>query len=174
MAKVKQEARVVRKEMDFDSVRKFISEQSSETTVYIGSDSIRYKTDGKWTFEVCTCVIVHKNGRNGARVFGQITKHLDFDQRADRPSMRLMQEVIETANMYLALANSIGTRKYEIHMDISKLPENGSSIVFQQASGYVRAMCNTEAKIKPDAFAGTHAADWLVKHPGQLQTSAEG
>jgi predicted RNase H-related nuclease YkuK (DUF458 family) len=38
---------------------------------------------------------------------------------------------------------------------------HNSSIVIQQAVGYIRGVCNVEPKVKPQAFAASYAADRL-------------
>lgn len=149
----------IRKKMNFDDVKAFINEQSPETKIYIGGDSERLKINGKWYADYTIVVVVHIGSNKGCRVFGQVERELDYDQRADKPAMRLMNEVIKTANLYLALADCFDERKVEIHIDINPDEQHGSSCVVQQAIGYIKGTCNVVPLVKPEAFAATHCAD---------------
>jgi predicted RNase H-related nuclease YkuK (DUF458 family) len=149
----------IRKAIDLDEVRKFISVQSPETKVYIGTDSERMNIDGTWYADYMTVVVVHINGKNGCRVFGQITRERDYDQRKDRPIIRLMNEVQKTSEMYLSLADDLMGHEVEIHLDISPDEKNGSSVALQQAIGYIRGTCNIVPMVKPNAFCASFAAD---------------
>jgi uncharacterized protein len=110
---------MVRKQIDIEEVKAFIAAQTPETKVYLGGDSERFKMDGVWWADYTNVVVVHINGKNGCRVFGSVTRERDYDQRKDRPAMRLMNEVIKTANLYLELADVLEDRTVEIHLDIN-------------------------------------------------------
>lgn len=149
----------IRKAINLDEVRQFIAKQSPETKVYLGTDSERMNIDGTWYADYMTVVVVHINGKNGCRVFGQVTRERDYDQRKDRPIIRLMNEVQKTAEMYLSLADDLEDRIVEIHLDISTDLTNGSSAALQQAIGYIRGTCNIVPMVKPNAFCASFAAD---------------
>jgi|SRR6185503_2340086 len=151
----------MRKAMDIQAVKEFIRNQSPETKVYIGSDSERFKFNGEWYADYMTVVVVHINGHNGCRVFGQIERERDFDQRKDRPSMRLMNEVYRTSGMYLQLSDVLEDREVEIHLDINPDEKFGSSCVVQEAIGYIRGTCNVVPMVKPNAWAASFGADRL-------------
>ena len=72
-----------------------------------------------------------------------------------------MNEVYRAAEMYLELAETIGDRHCEVHLDINPGIIHGSSCVVQQAIGYIRGTCNVVPMVKPDAFAASYAADRL-------------
>ena len=149
----------IRKAIDLDEVRKFISNQSPETKVYLGTDSERMNIDGTWYADYMTVVVVHINGKNGCRIFGQITRERDYDQRKDRPIIRLMNEVQKTAEMYLALADDLVDRVVELHLDINPDEKHGSSVALQKAIGYIRGTCNIVPMVKPNAWVASFAAD---------------
>lgn len=149
----------IRKAIDLDEVRTFISTQSPETKVYIGTDSERMNIDGTWYADYMTVVVVHINGKNGCRVFGQITRERDYDQRKDRPIIRLMNEVQKTSEMYLALADDLLGHEVEIHLDINPDEVHGSSVALQKAIGFIRGTCNIVPMVKPNAFCASFAAD---------------
>lgn len=149
----------IRKKIDLDEVRTFIAKQTPETKVYIGTDSERMNIDGVWYADYMTVVVVHINGKNGCRVFGQVSRERDYDQRKDRPIIRLMNEVQKTAEMYLSLADDLEDREVEIHLDINPDEKHGSSIALQQAIGYIRGTCNIVPLVKPNAWVASFAAD---------------
>ena len=152
---------MVRKPMNMDEVRAFINSQSPETKVYLGGDSERFQIDGVWYADYTNVVVVHLNGKNGCRVFGSITRERDFDQNKDKPRMRLMNEVMKTAQLYLDLSDVLEDREVEIHLDINPNEKYGSSCVINEAVGYIRGMCNIVPLVKPNAWAASYTADRL-------------
>jgi predicted RNase H-related nuclease YkuK (DUF458 family) len=150
------------KRIDIDEVASYIAETSESTRIYIGSDSSRFRSDGVWYAEYATVVVVHRDGKHGCRIFGDLSTERDYDQRRDKPRLRLMNEVIRTANVFLQLEEAIGDRHVEIHLDINPDERYGSSCVVQEAIGYIRGMCNVVPMVKPRAFAASIAADRLL------------
>jgi len=149
------------KPFNLEEVREFISNTSSDTRIYIGADSERFRKGNGWWAEYTVAVVIHYDGSKGCKVFGKSETEKDFDQRKDRPVHRLMNEVYKAADLYMQLAESIGDRHVEVHLDINPDVIHGSSCVVQQAIGYIRGTCNLVARIKPDAFAASYAADRL-------------
>lgn len=152
---------MVRKQIDIEEVRAFVREQTPSTKVYVGGDSERLMIDGVWYADYTNVVVVHMNGNKGCRVFGSIVRERDFDQRKDRPSMRLMNEVIKTAQLYLDLGDIIDEYETEVHLDINPNEMHGSSCVINEAVGYIRGMCNVVPLVKPNAWAASYCADRL-------------
>lgn len=150
---------MIRKKIDIDQVRKFISDQSLDSKIYIGSDSERIQLDGVWYADYMTVVVVHINGRNGCRVFGQVERERDYDQKKNRPIIRLMTEVQKTSEMYLRLADVLDGRKVEIHLDINPDEKHGSNVALSQAVGYIKGTCNVIPMVKPKAWCASFAAD---------------
>jgi len=149
----------MRRKLDLDAVREFIEGTSESTKIYIGSDSEKHKRGGVWFSDIAVCVIIHYDGKHGAKIFGEITTQRDWDQRKDRPRMRLMAEVSAAAQLYLDLAEAIGDRHCEVHIDINPDEKFGSSCVIQEAIGYIKGMTGLKPKVKPDAWAASIAAD---------------
>jgi predicted RNase H-related nuclease YkuK (DUF458 family) len=147
--------------MDIDEVKQYIQSSSKESKIYIGGDSERFKLKDKWFADYATVVVVHINGKNGAKIFGEITREQDYDYKPNRPSLRLMNEVIKVAELYYKLAETIGDRPVELHLDINPDERHGSSCVVTQAIGYIMGTCNITPKIKPYAFAASCCADRL-------------
>ena len=150
------------RKLNLDEVKEFIVNTSLSTKIYIGSDSARYRKRDIWYAEYCTVVVVHYDGNRGCKVFGQLESERDYDQKMDKPRMRLMNEVIKTAQMYLELENAIGVRNVQIHLDINPNEKHGSSCVISEAVGYIKGMCNVVPFVKPNAFAASVAADRLL------------
>lgn len=152
---------MIRKEINIQEVHQFIQSQTPETKIYIGVDSERLLVDEVWHADYTLVIVVHKNGKNGCRIFGGIERERDFDQRKDRPSMRLMTEVYKVADLYLKLHEVLEGRQVEVHLDINPDEMHGSSCVLNQAIGYIRGTCNVIPMVKPNAFAASYAADRL-------------
>ena len=149
------------KKMDLDEVKHHISHTSDNTRIYIGVDSERIMIDGVWYADYTTAVVVHKDGNNGCKIFGDVTRERDYDSKMNRPSFRLMNEVYKASQLYLDLYDCFDDRHVEVHLDINPDEMHGSSCVLNQAIGYIRGTCNIIPMIKPDAFAASYAADRL-------------
>lgn len=147
--------------IDIDQVVEFIQAQPPGTRVYLGADSERYKSDKVWWAEYTVAVVVHIGGRHGCKIFGEVSRERDYDQKADRPSMRLMNEVYRVSEMFQRLAPALTDREVEVHLDINPDEMHGSSCVIGQAIGYIRGTCNVIPMVKPRAFAASYAADRL-------------
>ena len=139
-------------------IKKFIDEQGPNTKIYIGVDSERIKRGKEWYADYTAAIVVHINGNNGCKLFGEVTRERDYD-RVDKPNTRLMMEVFKVSELYLKLAEVLENRAVEIHLDINPNENHTSSNVVTQAIGYIRGTCNVEPLVKPRAFAATYAAD---------------
>lgn len=147
--------------IDIDEIAKFLQDLGPETRIYLGADSERFKLNKIWWAEYTVAVVVHVNGNNGCKIFGEITRERDYDQRASKPAMRLMNEVYRVSEVFQRLAPVLADRHVEVHLDINPNEMHGSSCVIQQAIGYIRGTCNVIPMVKPDAFAASYAADRL-------------
>ena len=147
------------KPINLNEVKTFIVSQSPETKIYLGCDSERMKIDGTWYADYVLAIVVHINGNNGCKLFGEVHRERDYDQKASRPSMRLMTEVYKVSELYLKLAEVLEDRLVEVHLDINPDEMHGSSCVISQAIGYIKGTCNVIPFVKPQAFAATYAAD---------------
>ena len=149
------------KKLNLEEVKNYILAQSPETKIYLGADSERFNMDGVWYADYTTAIVVHIDGRHGCKIFGEVTRERDYDQRKDRPSMRLMNEVYKVSELFQNLAEVLEDRYVEVHLDINPNEMHGSSCVIQQAVGYIRGTCNVVPMVKPKAFAASYAADRL-------------
>lgn len=149
------------KKLDLVEVKKFIEAQSPSTKIYIGADSERFKIDGKWYADYTLAIVVHIDGCHGCKIFGEIQRELDYDQKKSKPAMRLMNEVYKVSQLFQDLADVLEDRYVEVHLDINPNEIYGSSCVVQQAIGYIKGTCNVVPMVKPRAFAASYAADRL-------------
>ena len=147
------------KQFNLEEVRRYIQQSSEESKIYIGCDSSRFKKKGRWFAEYASVVVIHINGKNGCKIFGRTDIEEDFDQKKDKPRMRMMAEAQRAAQLYLDLEEAIEYRDCEIHLDIASLPQYGSNVAMKEAIGYVTAMTNVIPLVKPMAWAASACAD---------------
>ena len=149
----------MRKMINIDEVRDFINLQTPETKIYIGGDSERFKLGNNWYADYTMAIVVHINGNNGCKIFGETVREIDYETKRNKPRMRLMTEVYKIAELYLKLHDVLEDREVEVHLDINPNEMHGSSCVVNEAIGYIRGMCNVVPMVKPRAFAASYAAD---------------
>jgi len=159
------------KKINIDEVKAFIESQSPNTKIYIGADSERFPIGNDWYADYTLAIVVHMNGNNGCKIFGEVQRERDWDQKKNRPRMRLMNEVYKIAELYQKLHEVLEDRDVEIHLDINPDEKHGSSCVINEATGYIRGMCNVIPMVKPQAFAASYCADRL-KHIMNHQKAA--
>ena len=153
--------------LDIEEVKKYISNTSENTKIYIGGDSVRFRKrteNGKmvWHARYSIAVVIHHDGNKGCKIFGGTEVAVDYDQKKARPAIRLMGEVYKISEVYLQLAEAIGDRPHEIHLDLNPNELAGSNCVITQAIGYMRGTCDVTPKVKPNAPAATYAADRIA------------
>lgn len=144
-------------------MKEFVERQGPETKIYIGGDSERYNERGTWFADFTLAIVVHIDGKHGCKIFGEVQKERDFDQKQNKPRMRLMTEVYKVAELYLKLQELLPENEIQVHLDINPDEMHGSSCVINEAVGYIRGTCNVIPLVKPQAFAASYAADRL-KH----------
>jgi predicted RNase H-related nuclease YkuK (DUF458 family) len=149
------------KKLNIAEVKNFIDAQSSDTKIYLGADSERVKVDGVWHADYTLAIVVHIDGCHGCKIFGEVSRERDYDYKASKPSMRLMNEVMKVAELFQKLQDVLEDRYVEVHLDINPDEMYGSSCVVQQAIGYIKGTCNVTPMVKPKAFAASYAADRL-------------
>ena len=145
--------------IDFNEVKEYIAKQSPETKIYIGCDSERVIINNQWYADYTLAVVIHIDGKHGCKIFGEVIRERDYDQKVSRPRYRLMNEVYKISDLYLRLSDVIIDRNVEVHLDINPSELHGSNCVINEAIGYIRGTCNVIPMIKPKAFAASCAAD---------------
>lgn len=146
---------------NIEYIKSYIKEQGPTTKIYIGGDSERYRRNDVWYADYTLVVVVHKDGRHGCKIFGEIQTERDYDKKVSRPTNRLMTEVYKIAELYLKLQDALEDKEVEVHLDINPDEKHNSSVVIQQAVGYIKGTCNVIPMVKPRAFAASYAADRL-------------
>lgn len=157
--------------IDIDEIAAFMATQSPETKVYLGCDSERFKSKGVWYADYILSVVVHMDGRKGCRIFGEVQREKDFDQKINRPFNRMMMETSKVADLYLKLKETFYDFEVEVHLDINPNENFGSSCAATAAIGYIRGMCNVIPMVKPNAFAASYAADRFKEVTGATATN---
>ena len=147
------------RKLDLEEVRTFIEAQTPATKIYLGCDSERFRLDGVWYADYILAIVVHINGKNGCKLFGEVIRERDYDQKVNRPRYRLMNEAYKLSELYLKLADALVDREVEMHLDINPSELHGSNCVMNEAIGYIRGTCNVIPMVKPKAFAASYAAD---------------
>jgi len=148
-----------RKKMDIEAVKAFIEAQTPETKIYVGGDSERHRVNGIWYADYTVCVVVHFDGCRGCKVFGETVRERDYDQKKDKPRMRLMNEVYKISELFMKIHDAVGDRVIEAHIDINPKKDAGSSCVIDEAVGYIKATCNVVPLVKPNSPAASFCAD---------------
>lgn len=143
------------KKFDLDEIRSFIRETSMQTAIYVGCDSKKFIRKGVRMIAYVVVVVVHYEGNKGAKIFKQISVDRDHGQLRNR----LMNEVYNAANVAYEIADAVGDRPFEVHLDINPNPDHKSSIVVKEATGYVMGMVGFAPKLKPESIASSTAAD---------------
>lgn len=141
-------------------IRAFLETVSDESKVYIGCDSTRRKNlRDEWFASYSTAVVIHIDNAHGCKVFCDTVVLRDYDQRHDRPAMRMMQEAYHAVEAYQQLEDDLILRDVEVHLDINEDPKHGSNCAMNMATGYVKGVTGCVVQIKPLAFAASYAAD---------------
>ena len=149
----------MKKVIDIDEVREYLSHCGAETKVYLGADSERFQIGKEWFADYILVVVVHIDGCHGCKIFGSVERERDYEIKKDKPRLRLMNEVYKVADLYLKLGDILENFDVEVHLDINPSEMHGSSCVINEAIGYIRGMCNVVPLVKPKAFAASYAAD---------------
>ncbi len=136
-----------------EEVRDFIASSSPESAIYVGCDSRQFRS--KTIF--VTVVVVHINSNHGAKIFWKV----DRVRRITSIRQRLLEEVNRAVYTALMIADVVGDRPFEVHLDINPNPDHRSSIIVKEAVGYVLAQ-GLKPVLKPDAIAASAVADFIT------------
>jgi hypothetical protein len=143
-----------------EEAKKAILESSRSSSIYIGCDSIRFRKKKQWYAKYSTVIIVHRDTKKGGRIFHTSVDMPDYGNL----KQRLLMEVQLAVTTATEIIDVVGDRHFEIHLDINPNPNHKSSVAVKEALGWVKGSLGMDAKIKPDSFAATHAADHVVRH----------
>ena len=143
-----------------EQAKQAILESSPSSSVYIGCDSIRFRKNNMWYAKYSTVVIVHMDSKKGCKLFHESVDMPDYGNI----KQRLLMEVQFAVTTATDVLDVLGERHMEIHLDINPNPAHKSNVAVKEALGWVKGSLGLDAKIKPSAFAATHAADHAVRH----------
>jgi predicted RNase H-related nuclease YkuK (DUF458 family) len=140
-----------------------------DAKVIIGGDSQKVSSKKRKKLKIkektarfVTCVIVYQKDEN--KIFFEVSREKDFDHDPSKPQMRMMQEVQKITSIATELLDVLIDRDFEIHLDINPDKKFGSNCALGQATGYVWGLLGVEPVVKPDSWAASTVADWIVKH----------
>lgn len=143
-----------------EDARKAIEASSKESSIYIGSDSIRFKKNGRWYARYSTVVILHIDSKHGCKLFHKSETLEDWGNM----KQRLLMEVGYTVNTALELIDAIGDRHLEIHLDLNPSPKHKSNVAVKEALSMVMGnLPGIQVEIKPNGWAASACADHLVR-----------
>lgn len=151
-----------------EEIKAYLQGCTEQSRIYIGCDSSRHKNRaGHWMASYTTAIVVHNIDEHGVghgcRVFCDTQIMEDYDQRHDRPAMRMMNEAYKAVEAYQQLEDELILREVEVHLDVNQDPKHGSNCALSMAVGYVRGTTGVDVRVKPDAFAASYAADHGVR-----------
>lgn len=148
----------------WSKARNCILNSSASSSIYIGCDSQVYKKNGVWMADYSTVVIVHMDSRHGCKIFHNKVTEKDYNIL----ETRLLMEVQHSLSAFDAIKEVIGDRHLEVHLDVNPNPAYKSNKVTAQALGWVRGQ-GIEARIKPDSWAASTAADHCVRRKSSFR-----
>lgn len=151
----------------------YLKTVDDNTKIYMGVDSQAFsrtrkdpatgKTHKDWYADYYMVVAVHKNGKNGCKLFYEKVTERDYSQDRKKPTYRLMQEAYKLAELFARVSDVVKNYEVEVHLDLNPNKKYASSLVVMQAIGYIKAATNIVPLVKPDSWCATHAADRLVR-----------
>jgi predicted RNase H-related nuclease YkuK (DUF458 family) len=143
-----------------EEVKRVIAASSTSSCIYVGCDSkrVRKSTQVKYA----TVIILHHDGKHGGRMWS----FMDTEQAygpASNPRMRLVNEAFRAVMLAQEVMDEIGDRHFELHLDLNPNPMHKSNAAVKESLGFVLGTLGIEAKLKPEAWASSTAADKLTQ-----------
>ena len=160
-------------EKQIEEIVNLLTTLSTDTKVYLGCDSVRFRKNNRNWARYATVAIVHMNGKNGCRIFSNISYEPDFDVKKSRPKIRMMNEVNKVCALYTQLIPFIDEYEVEIHLDINMDPKHGSNCAATEAAGFVLGVTGIEPKLKPESWAASFGADGIAHGRGSAEVWSE-
>ena len=143
----------------YDNAIEAVIASASDSSVYIGCDSVRFKKAGRWYARYATVIVVHHSTRHGASIYHYLDTQPDFGNI----KLRLLNEAMYATNAALEIIDWLDGRTLEIHLDINPNPKHKSNVALKEALGYVLGNTGVTAKCKPEAWAASHASDHCAR-----------
>lgn len=150
-----------------------IKKSTPESNIYVGCDSVRFKKgkkrgrgESEWWARYAVVVVVHNNVDSlskGCSLFHYTFSERDYGSKENlRP--RMLREAQEAIDVGMKIREALGEgdpRPIQIHLDINPKKEHRSSMAVKEALGWAIGM-GFDTKIKPEAWAASHAADHIA------------
>lgn len=140
-----------------DEIKEFLDKTPGK--IYLGCDSRRFLKNDKWVARYMVVLICHINNNNGGKLFTAHKTLPIYDNQANKPRMRLMQEVFMVVEAYQQLEHILIDREVEIHLDLNADAKHVSNMVLKEAVGYVAGVTGIFPQVKPHSWAGHSVAD---------------
>lgn len=143
-------------------ILQFVKDASANgQAVHIGTDSLQ---TGRYT-QFVTVIAVLTPGKGGRAAYSR-----EVVPRITSLRERLLKEVWRSVELGLQLT-PIVPGELTVHIDANPVVKHKSSAYVQELTGMVVAN-GFQAKIKPDAWCASHAADHIVRTQGKLPREA--
>lgn len=142
-----------------EEIQTAIKNSSPTTKVYVGCDS-KISSKGKMA-KFATVVVLHIDGKHGGKLFSIVETEPLFGS-IKTPKMRLLREAQKAIDIAAQIAEVVGDRPFEVHLDFNTNEDHKSNVAVKEASAYVLGTLGFRPKFKPQAFAASTAADKLV------------
>jgi len=150
-------------QIDFEKINQFLESCGPETKIYVGCDSrVFHNSQRKTMISYTTAIVIHIDSKHGGKLFYKNSVEEAKNLNKRKPNHRLMTEVYKVSQLYLDLIDNVDNcldKDIEIHIDINPQKEYKSSAIMTEALGYVRGVCQVDAKVKPEAWAASTVAD---------------
>ena len=143
-----------------NEAKEAIRNSSLQSKVYVGCDSKRSRTTGEVRY--ATVIILHIDGKHGGKLWSFIDNEIDYAP-VTSPRMRLVNEAYKAVDIAAQIVDTVGSRHFEVHLDLNTNPKYKSNLAVKEALGYVLGVLGFSAKLKPEAWASSSAADKLVQ-----------
>jgi len=150
------------KNFNWLEIENYLNNIGENSKIYIGVDSTSYKKNGVFLSDFYKVIVVHKECRHGCKIFGEIVTEKDYITNKKKPMYRLWNEVYKVSELFIKLAQ-VTDKDIEVHLDLNPKKEHVSSMIVDQAIGYIKGTCNVIPLIKPESFAASYAADRLLR-----------
>lgn len=149
--------------INMEELLEAIDNSSDTTAIYVGGDSKVFRKYGKQFVAYVICVVIHIDGNAGGKLYKQIT----IENHYGSTRQRLMHEVYLAGALASDIAETVGERPFEIHLDINSDDQYASSVCIKEATGYILGTLGFKPKLKPEAFAASTVSDrYAVKSAG--------
>jgi len=141
------------------AAKEAIRASSSSSRVYVGCDSKRARRGTQ--IKYATVIILHHDGKHGGSMWSFVHREDDYGP-ASAPKVRLINEAYYAVDIASQIVEQIDDRHFELHLDLNTDPRYKSNSAVKEALGFVLGMLGIDAKLKPEAWASTSAADKLT------------